>query len=159
MNLIDQQLEQFNDEKYDALSNLSNVTSFLAQEFNDANWVGFYILRDKQLELGTFSGKPACALLPYNTGVCWQAINNNELLYVPEVNNFPGHIACDSASKAELVLPLGQDIIIGVLDLDYQKINPLSEEAIKKIKELKPTLTKILQRFIDTYHLDKFSYN
>lgn len=152
MNLIDQQLEQFNDEKYDALSNLSNVTAFLAEEFKAANWVGFYLLRDKQLELGTFVGKPACSLLPYNTGVCWQAINNRELLYVPEVSNFPGHIACDSTSKAELVLPLGQEKIIGVLDLDYPSVDPLDEETIKKIKELKPTLTKILQRFIDTYH-------
>ena len=152
MNLINQQLEQFLDEKDDALANLSNVTAFLAGEFKEANWVGFYNLRDKQLELGTFAGKPACSLLPYNTGVCWQAVNNKDLLYVPEVNNFIGHIACDSASKAELVLPLGQEKIIGVLDLDYPTIDPLNEETIKTIKELQPTLTCILQRFIDTYH-------
>ena len=101
------------------VANLANVSALLAQALPDLNWAGFYLREGDTLVLGPFQGKPACIQIPWGKGVCGTAAARRETLRVPDVHAFPGHIACDSASASELVIPLtvaGQ--VAAVLDLD-----------------------------------------
>ena len=108
----------FADER-NALANTANLCALLYQMLPDVNWVGFYFLLGSELVLGPFQGKVACVRIPLGRGVCGTAAQNREILVVPDVNEFPGHIACDAASRSEIVLPLVQnDRLVGVLDLD-----------------------------------------
>lgn len=102
------------------LSNLSNAAAFLWQALPDINWAGFYLLDRGELWLGPFQGKPACIRIPPGQGVCGAALCENRTFRVPDVHAFPGHIACDAASRAEIVVPLraGGGAPIGVLDID-----------------------------------------
>src|SRR5579864_5623914 len=103
----------------DAIANAANTAALLYQALPDVNWVGFYFLKDRELVLGPFQGRPACVRIPLGKGVCGTAAERRESVVVPDVHAFPGHIACDSASRSELVVPLikGSELI-GVLDLD-----------------------------------------
>ena len=101
------------------LANASNFCALLYQMLPDVNWVGFYFARDRELVLGPFQGKVACVRIPIGRGVCGTAAERREILVVPDVNEFPGHIACDAASRSEIVVPLVKDgRLLGVLDLD-----------------------------------------
>lgn len=103
------------------LANLANAAALLWQALPDINWVGFYLLDEGALCLGPFMGKPACVRIAPGRGVCGAALAQNETLVVPDVHAFPGHIACDAASQAEIVVPLrlvGRPI--GVLDVDSE---------------------------------------
>jgi len=101
------------------LANASNLCALLYQMLPDVNWVGFYFLQDGELVLGPFQGKVACVRIPLGRGVCGTAAERREILVVPDVNEFPGHIACDAASRSEIVVPLVKDgRLLGVLDLD-----------------------------------------
>ncbi|HEX3912943.1 MAG TPA: GAF domain-containing protein [Steroidobacteraceae bacterium] len=101
------------------LANCANMSALLYQMLPDLNWVGFYFLQDGELVLGPFQGKVACVRIPMGRGVCGTAAERGEILVVPDVNEFPGHIACDAASRSEIVLPLLQNgRLLGVLDLD-----------------------------------------
>jgi len=101
------------------LANASNLCAPLYQTLPEANWVGFYFLRDGELVLGPFQGKVACVRIPLGRGVCGTAAERREIMVVPDVNEFPGHIACDAASRSEIVVPLVKDgRLLGVLDLD-----------------------------------------
>lgn len=103
----------------DGLANCANMAALLAQALPDLNWVGFYFMRAGELVLGPFQGKVACVRIALGRGVCGNAAKQRRALIVPDVHAFPGHIACDSASRSELVLPLMQaDQVLGVLDLD-----------------------------------------
>lgn len=103
----------------DALANISNSAALIFNIVEDLNWAGFYILREGQLVLGPFQGLPACNRIKVGKGVCGRAIETKEIQLVEDVDLFPGHIACDSASKSELVLPIiKENKIYGVLDLD-----------------------------------------
>jgi GAF domain-containing protein len=103
----------------DALANLANASALLAQALTRINWCGFYLLRGEELVLGPFQGKPACVRIPVGKGVCGTAAARRETLVVPDVNAFPGHIACDAASRSEIVVPILQDgVLRGVLDVD-----------------------------------------
>jgi L-methionine (R)-S-oxide reductase len=103
----------------DGLANASNLCALLYQMLPDVNWVGFYFLQDGELVLGPFQGKVACVRIALGRGVCGTAAERREILVVPDVNEFPGHIACDVASRSEIVVPLVKDgRLIGVLDLD-----------------------------------------
>ena len=103
----------------DALANLSNAAALLAQSLDRINWCGFYLLRGSELVLGPFQGKPACVRIPVGQGVCGTAAAGRKTLVVPDVNRFPGHIACDPASRSEIVVPILQDgVLRGVLDVD-----------------------------------------
>ena len=105
------------------LANASNLCALLYQMLPDVNWVGFYFLRDGELVLGPFQGKVACVRIPLGRGVCGTAAQSREILLVPDVNDFPGHIACDAASRSEIVLPLVKDgRLLGVLDLDSPRL-------------------------------------
>jgi L-methionine (R)-S-oxide reductase len=104
----------------DAIANAANTSALLFQLMPDLNWAGFYFLRDgDELVLGPFQGKPACIRIPVGRGVCGTAAQRRQSILVEDVHAFPGHIACDAASRSELVVPLIRDgRVLGVLDLD-----------------------------------------
>ena len=101
------------------ISALSNAAALLWDALNEINWAGFYLLKDDMLHLGPFQGKPACISIPMGRGVCGTAAATHEIQLVQDVHQFPGHIACDSASNSEIVLPLIKNgILLGVMDID-----------------------------------------
>ena len=101
------------------ISNLANVSALIFDAMDDLNWAGFYLLEGETLVLGQFQGKPACIEIPVSRGVCGAAVREDRSQLVPDVHAFAGHIACDSASRSELVVPLRKGgAVIGVLDLD-----------------------------------------
>lgn len=103
----------------DGLANCANMTALLHEALPDLNWVGFYFLRGSELVLGPFQGKVACVRIALGRGVCGTAALERRTIIVPDVHAFPGHIACDAASRSELVVPLVQEgRVLGVLDLD-----------------------------------------
>jgi L-methionine (R)-S-oxide reductase len=112
-----------------ALANTANMCALLYQMLPDVNWVGFYFLHGGELVLGPFQGKVACVRIPLGRGVCGTAAQRREILVIPDVNEFPGHIACDAASRSEIVLPLEQEgRLLGVLDLDSPKLSRFDHE-------------------------------
>ena len=111
------------------VANLANAAALLWQELEDINWAGFYLLEGDVLVLGPFQGKPACIEIPLGRGVCGTAAARDCTLVVPDVHEFPGHIACDAASAAEIVVPLRRDgRVIGVLDIDSPLRGRFTEE-------------------------------
>ena len=113
----------------DLVANLANVSALLNQALTDINWVGFYLIKDGRLILGPFQGKPACVEIQIGCGVCGTAVEKDEIILVEDVHEFPGHIACDSASRSEIVLPIHKDEeVIGVLDIDSPLIARFDEE-------------------------------
>ncbi len=103
----------------DFIANAANVASLIYHTLPEVNWVGFYLLRDDELVVGPFQGKPACTRIALGKGVCGKAAQGRQTIVVEDVHEFPGHIACDAASNSEIVVPLicgGR--LIGVLDLD-----------------------------------------
>lgn len=112
----------------DALANTANFVALLYFALPDINWLGVYVLRGKELVLGPFQGKPACIRLPVGQGVCGTAASTLQPVRVADVREFPGHIACDPASKSEVVIPLVLDgRLAGVLDIDSPKLAGFSE--------------------------------
>lgn len=106
----------------DLIANAANLSALLYHNLPDVNWVGFYFLKDGELVVGPFQGKPACVRIPMGKGVCGTAAAKRESIVVPDVNKFPGHIFCDSASRSELVVPLVKSgALLGVLDIDSAK--------------------------------------
>jgi L-methionine (R)-S-oxide reductase len=103
----------------DMIANLANVASLLYHSFSEVNWSGFYLWKGGELVLGPFNGKPACVRIASGRGVCGAAVVRRETVLVDDVEAFPGHIACDSASRSEIVLPLIKNgELLGVLDMD-----------------------------------------
>ena len=104
----------------DLIANLANAASVLYHMLPDVNWAGFYLLRDSELVLGPFHGKPACVRIAIGRGVCGTSAELRQTLVVPNVHEFPGHIACDAASASEIVVPMiaAHDGLVGVLDID-----------------------------------------
>ncbi len=103
----------------DLIANLANTAALLWQELPDINWVGFYFLKKDELVLGPFQGKPACVRIALGKGVCGTAALQRKTIIVPNVHEFDGHIACDSASNSEIVVPLVKNgTLLGVLDID-----------------------------------------
>lgn len=111
------------------LAILSNASAILNYYLDDINWVGFYLAGEDDLVLGPFQGLPACPRLLHGEGVCMAAYLSGEMVNVPDVEAFPGHIACDSASRSEIVFPIRIDgEIVGVLDIDSPKLNRFQDE-------------------------------
>lgn len=107
----------------DPVANAANLCALIWHTLPDLNWAGFYFLRDGELVLGPFQGKPACVRIALGKGVCGAAASRREAVIVTNVHEFPGHIACDSASNSEIVVPLVQgDELLGVLDLDSPRL-------------------------------------
>ena len=118
----------FSDER-NGLANAANMCALLYQMLPDVNWVGFYFMQGGELVLGPFQGKVACVRIPLGRGVCGTAAARREILVVPDVNEFPGHIACDAASRSEVVVPLVQaGRLLGVLDLDSPNLSRFDHE-------------------------------
>lgn len=128
------------------LAVLSNCSALLYERLDGVNWVGFYLLTEADtLVLGPFQGKIACVRIPVGKGVCGTAVSENRVQRVNDVHAFPGHIACDAASNAEIVLPLvvnGQ--IIGVLDIDSVEYNRFDSEDEKGLSTLTAVLCEVL---------------
>ena len=125
------------------IANLSNVSAYLNEILEDINWVGFYFHEHDELVLGPFQGKVACVRIPDGKGVCGHAVVTQKVIRVDDVHHFPGHIACDSASKSEIVLPMiYQNRVFGVLDIDspiisrfQQQDQSFLEEVVKILEE------------------------
>ena len=128
--LLQRQLESLLEGETHWLANLANTSALLFSELEALNWVGFYLREGSELVLGPFQGKPACVRIPLGKGVCGTAAVKREAIVVPDVHAFPGHIACDAASRSELVIPMitpeGQ--LLGVLDLDSPVLNRFTTE-------------------------------
>lgn len=118
---------QLSSEK-DALANLSNASAIIKACMDRLNWSGFYFMRNGELVLGTFQGLPACNRIAVGKGVCGTAAAEKKVQRIANVHEFPGHIACDSASNSEIVLPIiKDDVVYGVLDLDSPELNRFTE--------------------------------
>ncbi len=115
-------------EKYH-IPNLANASALLWMGLKDINWAGFYLMKDGELVLGPFQGKPACIRIPIGRGVCGTAVAQNRTQLVKDVHMFPGHIACDSASNSEIVIPIRNgEKIVGVLDIDSPVFSRFDKE-------------------------------
>ena len=110
------------------IANLSNLSALIYDALDDLNWAGFYLLEAETLVLGPFQGKPACIEIPIARGVCGAAVREDRPQLVPDVHAFAGHIACDSASRSELVIPMHRDgAVVAVLDLDSPSLARFTE--------------------------------
>jgi len=127
--LLIKQLKELLNRNDHELSNLSILTSALKQTFNKISWVGFYLYDKEKLYLGPFQGKVACTTIEIGKGVCGTAAAKKETIVVPDVDKFSGHLACDSDSKSEIVLPIinKDGELFGVLDLDSSEYNSFNE--------------------------------
>ncbi len=121
----------------DLTANAANLSALLYHSMPDVNWVGFYFLKDGELVVGPFQGKPACVRIALGKGVCGIAATRRETILVPDVNQFPGHIFCDSDSRSEIVLPLIRDgELLGVLDIDSPRLARFDEEDRTNLEKL-----------------------
>lgn len=119
------------------IANLANAAALLYHSLDGLNWAGFYLLEGDALVLGPFQGRPACIEIPVGRGVCGTAVAEGRTQLVPDVHQFPGHIACDSASNSEIVVPIRADgKIVGVLDLDSPHLGRFTEEDQTGLEEL-----------------------
>jgi len=131
------QLKSLLSKNENLISNLSNCTAAIKEVFDKISWVGFYLYDGKQLNLGPFQGKVACTIIEIGKGVCGNSAEKKETIIVPDVDQFPGHIACDSGSKSEIVVPITKnDKLIGVLDLDSYGYNSFTETDRKYLEEI-----------------------
>lgn len=121
----------------DPVANAANLSALLFMELDQVNWVGFYFLQGDELVLGPFQGKPACVRIPMGQGVCGTAAKSRQTQRVADVHEFPGHIACDAASRSELVIPLVRNgDLLGVLDLDSPVCDRFSEADKEMLEEV-----------------------
>ncbi len=125
------------------MTNLANASALLNEKLENINWVGFYTIKDGKLVLGPFQGKVACTIIPMGKGVCGTAAATDSTQLVPDVHKFAGHIACDSASNSEIVIPLHRNnAVFGVLDID----SPLFDRFSKQDKEGLEQFARILEK-------------
>lgn len=144
--LLAAQLESLLAGERDFVANSAQFSAFLFHELCDLNWAGFYLNKGGELVLGPFQGRVACVRIPFGRGVCGAAAQSRQTQRVEDVHAFPGHIACDSASNSELVVPLiKDDELIGVLDLDSPRLGRFSVEDQAGIERL----TEIFLRLTD----------
>ena len=126
--LLAEQLKALTDGESNPIPNLATASSLIFYALKDINWAGFYLMDKTTLVLGPFQGKTACIRIPLGRGVCGTAAAKDEIQLVADVHAFPGHIACDSASNAEIVLPIHQNRkVVGVLDIDSPLLNRFDE--------------------------------
>ena len=129
-------------DKYE-VTTLSNMSALIFYSLPDVSWAGFYLVKDGKLILGPFQGKIACTEIKFGKGVCGTTAEKKETIIVKDVHKFPGHIACDSESNSEIVVPIFKNgELYGVLDLDSKKLERFDE----KDKELLESLVKILEK-------------
>ena len=146
--LLEKQLIALIDEDEDMVTNLANTSALLNQFLENINWVGFYLVRGNTLHLGPFQGLPACVRIPFSKGVCGACASTLTTQRVDDVHQFPGHIACDSASNSEIVIPIIiNNQLFGVLDIDspnFNRFTPQEGQYLENfVKVLENELSKI----------------
>ena len=147
--LLLKQLESLIEGEQNVVANLSNASALLNVFLERINWVGFYMVEGDGLVLGPFQGLPACIRIPFGRGVCGKAAKEEQTIIVPDVHQFPGHIACDSASNSEIVLPLIKgDVLLGVIDIDSPLFARFDEQDAKGLNQL----CSILMNEVDWSH-------
>ena len=129
---------------------LSNAAALLYNSLSAINWCGFYLYDGEKLVLGPFGGKPACTVIPMGKGVCGTSAEKREIIRVADVDEFPGHIACDAASRSEIVLPiiLGEGRLFGVLDIDAPAKDRFSVDDERALTEIVAILVQKLDHII-----------
>ncbi|WP_040979740.1 GAF domain-containing protein [Oceanobacillus jeddahense] len=134
--LLIKQLDALSTGETNQTALLANASSLLNHFLDDINWVGFYLSENEELVLGPFQGLPACIRIPFGKGVCGTAVSENKTQRIADVHQFPGHIACDGASKSEIVIPISRNNnIIGVLDIDspiHDRFDVADQEGLEK---------------------------
>lgn len=129
----------------DVIANLANTSAILNEGLTEINWVGFYLVKNNELILGPFQGKSACVRISFDRGVCSACVREKKVQRIADVHQFPGHIACDEASRSEIVFPLWKNNeIIGVLDIDSPKVNRFSEQDEIGLKQI----VKVIEAFL-----------
>jgi L-methionine (R)-S-oxide reductase len=130
----------------DPIANLANASGLIAQSLERINWCGFYLARGEELVLGPFQGKPACVRIRLGQGVCGAAAQRRETLVVPDVDAFPGHIACDAASRSEIVVPIMEgQTLRAVLDVDAPEKNRFDQEDREGLEGFVRTLVPLVE--------------
>jgi GAF domain-containing protein len=128
----------------DLIANAANLSALLFHALPDINWAGFYLLKDGELVVGPFQGQPACIRIPMGQGVCGTVAARRESLVVADVNEFDGHIFCDSASRSEIVVPLVRDDrLLGVLDIDSPKLHRFDADDQAGLEEIAARLLAV----------------
>ncbi len=144
--LLAKQLRSFLEEEPFFIPALSNASALLKEALQEVNWAGFYLMKDKRLVLGPFQGKPACIHIAIGKGVCGTAVQKDQTMLVSDVHEFPGHIACDSASNSEIVVPIHKNgEIVGVLDID----SPIKNRFTKEDQEGLELFVRELERGLE----------
>jgi L-methionine (R)-S-oxide reductase len=138
--LVQKQLSALIEDETNRIANLSNAAALLNQFLDEINWVGFYLYEEGQLILGPFQGLPACVRIPMGKGVCGTSAATEKTLRIEDVHQFPGHIACDAASRSEIVIPLMKDgKLFGVLDIDSpvtDRFDEIDQQGLEKFAEI-----------------------
>src|SRR5690625_2599808 len=148
--LILKQLVALHEDESDHIAILANASALLYQYLNEVNWVGFYIWKDDELVLGPFQGLPACTRIAYGKGVCGTAFKERKTLRVADVNQYPGHIACDAASRSEIVIRVViKDQPYGVLDIDSPQIDRFDEVDQHYLEEYARIMSQYLFSNLD----------
>ncbi|MEH7226414.1 GAF domain-containing protein [Bacillus sp. JJ1566] len=143
--LLTKQLQALLEGEEDQIANLANASALLNQFLDNINWVGFYIKKGNELVLGPFNGLPACVRIPMGRGVCGTSAQNQKTERVADVHLFPGHIACDSASQSEIVVPIMKNgEVFGVLDID----SPIKERFDEVDQQCLEEFVKVLENHI-----------
>jgi GAF domain-containing protein len=141
------QLRSLLADETDFIANAANFAALVYHSLPDLNWAGFYLLRDDELVLGPFQGQPACVRIALGKGVCGTAAEQRQTILVDNVHDFPGHIACDSASNSEIVVPLvKRERLIGVLDLDSPLFARFDNDDARGLNELAEILMNVSDR-------------
>ena len=139
----------------DLTANLANVAAVLKEAF-EFFWVGFYLKKNGQLVLGPFQGPIACTRIDFGKGVCGHAYSKASPIIVPNVDEFPGHIACSSAARSEIVIPIfdGERGVFGVLDVDSDKLDDFSEVDLKGLTEVVGVIERVIQSHTNSDRLE-----
>ncbi len=144
--LLHKQAQALLEPRFGRMSNMANLAALLYHTLPDINWAGFYVLDGEILRLGPFQGKVACTEIPLGKGVCGTAAAQRKTLVVADVHQFAGHIACDSASQSEIVIPLLQDgKVWGVLDIDSPVLNRFDEIDRTGLEEVVRVFASVVQ--------------
>ncbi|MGI5310299.1 GAF domain-containing protein [Rheinheimera sp. WS51] len=145
--LLAQQAKALIEHESDLIANMANLSALLFNQLDNLNWAGFYILRQDELVLGPFQGQVACVRIPVGKGVCGTAVATGKVQLVADVHQFAGHIACDSASNSEIVIPIRHaDDVIAVLDIDSPLLNRFDEEDQAGLEQI----VKIFEQHLAT---------
>lgn len=144
--LMKEQLKSLAEDEPYFIPVLSNASALIFENLEGLNWAGFYLMNKGSLLLGPFQGKTACIRIPLGKGVCGTAAEKDETVVVKDVHEFPGHIACDSASNSEIVVPIhSEGKVVGVLDLDSTKFDRFSDADKKGLEAFAKTLESVIE--------------